>query len=347
VNSKFDKLNSNEVISAYHDLKSAQKVAIKFNVSEPTILKILKLNNSRLYGNARRNHQISAAINDYNSGVIMSKIIKVYGFSKKYFKKILQERNIPVIDLKASVILDDRYLHLYNNIVDALSVYNQRHVLRDVARKYNLTPAAVRSVFKYAGYKIDSKRQSSIAILKAKRDEIIHEYKQHLLVSPVARKFNIPAPTLAKFLKSCGITLLNKRLAIQRNNNTYEHQRKCFTKSHQSKNYKLPSGRTIKVQGYEDDFLDYVFKNNILREEDFNFQDIPRFKYTSNRYYYPDFYIKKYNVVVEIKSEYTLQQSDKRKYVATGLDKYNFIIIVDKDYREFNCLINRIKGPKI
>jgi hypothetical protein len=346
VSSKFDKLDSDDVIHNYYKLKSAQKVADTFNVSEPTILKILKLKCVKLNGNAKRNHQIDAAINEYNSGTILNKVIKAYGFSKKYFIKILRERNIPIIDLNTSIILDDRYLHLYNNAVDAFRIYNQRNVVQDVACKYNLTAAAVRSVFNYAGYKIDSKRQNSAAALDTKGDEIINEYKACLLVSPVAKKFKISAPTLTKFLKSHGICLLNKRQAIQKNNNTYEHQRKCFTQSHRSKKYTLPSGKVIHVQGYEDNFLNYVFNNNILQEEDFDFQNIPRFKYADVKHYYPDFYIPKHNIIVEIKSEYTLQQSDKRKYASIDIEKYKFIIIVDKEYQEFDKLINDIKGSR-
>ena len=343
MSSKFDKLNSDEVINNYYEFKSAQKVAEKFNVSEPTILKILKLKGVRLNGNTKRNHQVDAAINEYNNGVILNKVIKTYGFSKKYFLRLLKERNIPIIDLNASIILDDRYLYLYNNIADAFRIYNQRNVIQDVASKYNLTAAAVRSVFKYAGYKINSKRQNSAVTLNTKRDMIINEYMSCLLIAPVARKFKISAPTLVKFLKHHGICLLNKRQAIQKNNNTYVHQRKCFTQSHRSKKYTLPSGKIIYVQGYEDNFLDYVLSNNILQEEDFDFQNIPRFKYADTKHYYPDFYIVKYNIIVEIKSAYTLQQSDKRKFASIDIKKYKFIIIIDKDYHEFNKLIYHIK----
>jgi hypothetical protein len=47
---KFDKLDSNKVIHSYYKLKSAQRVASIFSVSEPTILKILKLKGIKLNG---------------------------------------------------------------------------------------------------------------------------------------------------------------------------------------------------------------------------------------------------------------------------------------------------------
>lgn len=54
--------------------------------------------------------------------------------------------------------------------------------------------------------------------------------------------------------------------------------------------------------------------------------------------YFPDFYIPKYNLIVEIKSKYTYNlhkeiNECKRKTVLEN--GYNFILIIDKDYTEF------------
>ena len=58
--------------------------------------------------------------------------------------------------------------------------------------------------------------------------------------------------------------------------------------------------------------------------------------------YHSDFYIDKYNLIVEIKSSYTYNYDidknlAKEKY--SKLNGYNFIFIIDKNYEYFNKLL--------
>lgn len=85
-----------------------------------------------------------------------------------------------------------------------------------------------------------------------------------------------------------------------------KHLNSCYS----SKNYTLPSGRIIKIQGYEDRYLDEYFKNKKL-ESDLITQgdDMPQIFYTDKNNvkhrYYPDFYIISTNTIIEVKSDYT------------------------------------------
>jgi len=77
------------------------------------------------------------------------------------------------------------------------------------------------------------------------------------------------------------------------------------------KDYKLPSGRIIEVQGYEPQMLDVLFEQG-YKEEDLVIQqrkEMPEiWYYTSDQKkhrYYPDIFIISENKIIEVKSEYT------------------------------------------
>ena len=71
----------------------------------------------------------------------------------------------------------------------------------------------------------------------------------------------------------------------------------------------MPSGKIIKVQGYEPFALNYLLA--LYKEEDIvtNRKDTPEFWYYTTdlkkHRYYPDIYIKSVNMVIEIKSTWT------------------------------------------
>lgn len=97
------------------------------------------------------------------------------------------------------------------------------------------------------------------------------------------------------------------------------------------KEYIMPNNEVIFVQGYEPQFLDWYFKNNgKLEDITYNRKETPSFKYFfdgKDRVYYPDFYIKSSNTIIEIKSTWTysgeVEQNVAKRQAC--LDKgYNF-----------------------
>lgn len=107
--------------------------------------------------------------------------------------------------------------------------------------------------------------------------------------------------------------------------------------SHKAKPYKLPSGKIIEIQGYEPNFLDYVFDNKLLSESEIEKCKII-IPYKSldgkNRRYHPDFYIPKLNLIVEIKSTW-YEMKDKNveeKMKATIKAGFKYLRIVDNDF---------------
>lgn len=98
------------------------------------------------------------------------------------------------------------------------------------------------------------------------------------------------------------------------------------------KEYTLPTGKVIKVQGYEPFALDYLVKH--YNEEDIKTdrKDIPRITYTANdktRYYFPDIYIPSENKIIEVKSTWTYkckQDNIQEKAEATRQAGYAYEI---------------------
>lgn len=100
---------------------------------------------------------------------------------------------------------------------------------------------------------------------------------------------------------------------------------------YKSKEYLLPSGRIIKVQGYENFALDILLKN--YTEDDISVsyfeikEEIGIINYLMdeiNRIYLPDIYIKSENKIIEVKSEYTynleLEKNILKKQACLSID---------------------------
>ena len=82
-----------------------------------------------------------------------------------------------------------------------------------------------------------------------------------------------------------------------------EVQHKAFINSTKLKKYTLPSGKEIKIQGNLDLAIPDLLKKYLENEIIFEF-DCPKIKY-NKKSYRPDIFIKKDNLIIEIKSIYT------------------------------------------
>ena len=95
---------------------------------------------------------------------------------------------------------------------------------------------------------------------------------------------------------------------------------------------------------YELDFLIFCENNNIINDvTDFK----KRINYTMenvNRIYYPDFYVKKYNLIIEIKSTYWyekyFEKNQLKKEICEKLG-YKYLFIIDKNYSGFLNIIKK------
>ncbi|QAU04553.1 HJR family nuclease [Vibrio phage Va1] len=102
------------------------------------------------------------------------------------------------------------------------------------------------------------------------------------------------------------------------------------------KDFVMPSGKIVKVQGYENRYLPVLI--NMFGEDDIivHSPEIPKVKYhykDKEHYYFPDFYIPSRNLIIEVKSEYTLKWDlDKNiaKFKAVKEQGFNFKLKVYK-----------------
>jgi hypothetical protein len=95
------------------------------------------------------------------------------------------------------------------------------------------------------------------------------------------------------------------------------------------KPYTFPSGKEVKIQGYENHALDKLLQT--YQEEDLTIgvSLVPKIIYThegKTKRYYPDIYIPKDNLIIEVKSTYTLKReleknlAKRRACIGQGYD---------------------------
>jgi hypothetical protein len=101
-----------------------------------------------------------------------------------------------------------------------------------------------------------------------------------------------------------------------------------------------PSGLSYRGT-YEKDFINFCILNNI-QIENIN----KGIKYTfinKDKIYFPDFYYEPLNLIIEIKSSYTYEcelDNNITKKEAVINNGFNFIFIINKNYEDFQQLIN-------
>jgi len=119
------------------------------------------------------------------------------------------------------------------------------------------------------------------------------------------------------------------------------------------KEYAMPSGKIIKLQGFECVTLKRLLEK--YKEEEIYFRkcDVPKIIYVHKgieRRYYPDFFIPKENKIIETKSTYTLFGSLKKDILEINLLKFssvlkqNFSLEIDIVLNEEKiCTLNLVK----
>lgn len=112
----------------------------------------------------------------------------------------------------------------------------------------------------------------------------------------------------------------------------------AINSSYRIKEYNAPNGTVFSVQGYEPFALDYIIKDLGINENDIitDCSKMPTFYYydpvkKTERRYYPDIYIEKDNVIIEVKSRFTYEEHKETniaKFKAVMKAGYNMEIYI-------------------
>ncbi|AVR53016.1 Vsr/MutH/archaeal HJR family nuclease [Marseillevirus Shanghai 1] len=101
---------------------------------------------------------------------------------------------------------------------------------------------------------------------------------------------------------------------------------KAMKSSYSFRDYSFPSGRKIKIQGYENFGIDVLFSEGIREEDIFGCYEkdlsFPYFHKGKNSVYFPDLFVASRNLIVEVKSTWTLRgvKQDEEEKTAKKLE---------------------------
>lgn len=114
-----------------------------------------------------------------------------------------------------------------------------------------------------------------------------------------------------------------------------EIMNKIIKQGYRSKDYIFPSGKVVRIRGYEWKALDELLQHYNETDIEVSAKRIPKIRYCwedgTEHYYFPDIYIQKDNLVIEVKSDYFMRKDfdkNNRKAVATKNLGYNFKFMV-------------------
>lgn len=281
----------------------------------------------------------------YKNGSTMLDVSKKFNCSDSIIKRILIDNGIKLKTLheikqkKAKKYNDEIHSKLNKNKAVIIKKYNEGTSIKQLCKLYNVTRKYIKNFLynnkiiirpssKYHEYKFDEELTKYICDSYLDRQCSLKQLSIDLKIGEkcirnLLLKNNIPIRTHQE-----AVYIIQNQLGY------WDKLRKgMFSK----KEYCLPSGKKIYLMGYEPQFLDYCFEKNIFNEEDFNFDDLTIIKYKKNNKihnYYPDFYIPNYNLIIEIKSSYTvkLDKNIQLKEQAVKDAGYNYLFILDNDF---------------
>lgn len=188
-----------------------------------------------------------------------------------------------------------------------------------------------------AKYGVDHHRKSDISKLNMKKTLIERYGVEHLMhidgVSEKIKNTNMERYGVECVLSNDDVkekiknTCIEKYGAANPSQNIEIHKKKLRSQ----KTYQLKNGEIISLQGYEPFFLDHIQQ---IMQVDSSITDVPTINYMGKDaqagVYFPDFIIKQYNTVIEIKSDYTMQFKEQiyNKIIGAVCAGYEVVLCV-------------------
>lgn len=280
-----------------------------------------------------------------DQGLKYKQICEILDISKDTLAAILKK------DGKSpSISWKERKNIIKENEQDIIAMFEAGEKMADIAKKYGFkTHSSITKLLDDRGYK--RRRNSNTKISTDTVEYIRRLYEvEKWSIRKISEHLNFKSPnTMNNVFKKYKIprrswSECSKLLFLDD-----EHHKKVMYTRNAGKKYILPSGREIILRGYEPQFLDYIFKNNLLQEDEINYKpNTIRYVNGKSHRYYPDFYIGKLNLIVEIKSVFTMKfaapgELDAKECAARS-NGFNFIMVLDNDFTEITEIIKNFNS---
>ena len=161
-------------------------------------------------------------------------------------------------------------------------------------------------------------------------------------------KYGVENPSQSEIIKKQKENTCLKNYGVRNPQQDMEIYEK--TNNHRWKNYTMPSGKIVRVQGYEPQALDILLKSYDEAELVLERKLIPKITYgiDDNHQYITDIFIPKENRFIEVKSEYTflkylnINLSKEEASIKAGY-KFDFMILNKKgDILDRNKIIKNV-----
>ena len=247
-------------------------------------------------------------------------------YCKKCHKNIINEKRI-------------------NTLIKNHGVSNPMHSekIKDKLKESNINKYGKENPFEVEEFKKKAKETNlkNLGVEYASQSKEIQDKKKELSIS----KWGVDHPSKSaevqqKFKDTC-----RKKYGVDHPSQNSEIAQKQLTNSFKKKEYKMPSGKIIYIQGYENFALDELLYKEEIKEDDIKTSknDVPEIWYSDKNKkehrYYVDIFIKSQNKCIEVKSKYTYESNkdivEIKKYAIDFLG-YDF------EFRIYNKQGNRI-----
>jgi len=202
--------------------------------------------------------------------------------------------------------------------------------------KVCLKKYGVKNIFQYQPIKNKIKKINikNFGVDNPSKSGVIKEKKKSTVIKNFGKNYG--SVLLKKRMKTC-----IKKYGMPHYNQTTAGIYKSIKHSYKNKPYKLPSGKIIYKQGYEPNLLNHIFSHNLLNEKDIVYHPngISYLAIDNKiRYYFPDFYVPKINLIVECKSTWTLitDKNIEKKAKETIKRGFDYIRVVNNIFDKFD-----------
>ena len=334
-----------EVIRMHKDGKTLNELSHFFSCSPEYIRLLLKKNNVNTSLRGPITNPALALDMYINQHKTCKFIAKYFNTSPGVVSCFLKRNNIP-IDYNRRKTAEDVFQERFTEkeIEKICNLYKLGKSTSDLAQKFNCSPLFISKLLKHKNIKIRNINKGKTFKTEQKhkidRQHVKKLYEVELWgFKEIGEYYNVSQVVISRILKEEGVKIRKRGEPTTRS--VAKTNQSLFT----SKSYYLPSGKEIKVRGYEPQFLDFIFNNTSIKENDLEYEslEIEYLFENKKRKYYPDFFLVKNNLIVEIKSSWILELQGRDVQVAKENAcralGYEYVLVLDNDFKDIRSVL--------